>query len=538
MEILHILNEVNHDLPWENILNNIEDWVGEYYDEIAKKGAAPEQYLREVLPQYWQVVRAHNTYKWDGTQNLPSQNNYDVGIFLIGFSSLPIALSIAEIQPRQKIYFLHSEDTEPKCNEITDRIKEMLADPPVPFTPLICPCDANALIDRVQAAKRCEIASPSDPVEIFKQIKEIIDNVRGTLGSDTNIALDLTGGKKTMIGGGFTAGSIYAVSPKCDMFYVDSLEYDVKRGVPIPGTEFLSRLDNPYNVYNVQSVGQAKELFKRHNYAAAENLWKSVRNGLYRHTDRYHFLTHERQEAVEYYGSSHCYHPWDALDYETAAQRKTYHFNNEIHSWGYKDQHVHRTIDVLNILADVSDKHTLFAKKDTRIIHYAVDRYQNGMRRKQSGRLDDAIVRFAQVIEMLCNYRIYRLAQDKHFLEINTHTPKYLSADEKWEFKPLIRLLFGTGSVKLENVDCYVSSNGKMNIIEYGYNSVDQIIDIIQPRNDFIHFNTLMNQAVAGTNVEKLRKLALKFLKDFSEGYCHQNGLNFKDLLELHKFRR
>ena len=112
----------------------------------------------------------------------------------------------------------------------------MLEDPPSPFNPLIDRPDATAsLIARVQSADRREIAEPSDPVSTFQEIKNIIDRVRDSLGDNARIALDLTGGKKTMIGGGFTAGSIYSVAPKCDMFYVDSPVYNPDRGAPKPG---------------------------------------------------------------------------------------------------------------------------------------------------------------------------------------------------------------------------------------------------------------------------------------------------------------
>ena len=101
--------------------------MGKVYYKAIGKESNPEQYLNYVLPEYWQAVRANNTYQWkQAGLPLPIYCNYDVGIFLIGFSSLPIVLSIAEIQPSQKIYFLHSEDTKPKCDEITDRITEML----------------------------------------------------------------------------------------------------------------------------------------------------------------------------------------------------------------------------------------------------------------------------------------------------------------------------------------------------------------------------------------------------------------------------
>lgn len=545
MDILDILFDVDDSIDWEEILNNIEGWVKAYYDAIASGEHNPEEYLKEVLPKYWQTVRAHNTYRCQGVAHLPSNVPYDVGIFLVGFSSLPIVLSIAEIQPRQEIYFLHSKDTDRQCNEITDRIAEMLQNPSSPFTPLIQPSDAALLINRVRCAERREIADHSDPVSTFRQIKDIIDRV----GGDAKIALDLTGGKKTMIGGGFTAGSIYFVAPKCVMFYVDSLEYDERRGTPIPGTEFLSQLDNPYDVYNVQSVGQAKELFKRHNYEAAERLWKSVRDKLYRHIERYDFLEDERKESIKYYGSSHCYHPWDAFDYKAAQQRKTYKTNKRTHSWGYDEQHVHNTVDVLNILAEVTNKFTLYAN-ERRVIHYAVDRYQNGMRRKQNRRLADAIVRFAQVIEIICNYRIYRLAQDNYFVEIVSRTPRTLPADKIWEFAHLIRLLFGD-RVDIEFATYHVLPDQRMQEIDYGYENVDQIIEVIQSRNDFIHFNTPIIQVQdetdaeelrTETDTENLRNLAHRFLEKFIGDYCDdyfsENGLNLDCLLELHRFRR
>ena len=541
MDILDILFGVDDSVEWEETLNNIEEWVKAYYDAIARGERNPEAYLNEVLPEYWQTFRAHNTYRWGGVARLPSNVPYDVGIFLVGFSSLPIALSIAEIQPRQGIYFLHSADTDRKCDEIIDRIVEMLDPPPPPFSPLINSTDAAALITRVRDAERREIADPSDPVSTFRQIKDIIDQV----GDDVKIALDLTGGKKTMIGGGFTAGSIYSVAPECHMFYVDSLEYDSRRGTPIPGTEFLSRLDNPYKVYNVQSVGQAKELFKRHNYEAAVELWDSVRDKLDCHSEQYPFLGNERQEAGEYYGSSHCYQLWDAFDYDKAVERKTYSTNGTVNSWGYDEQHVHRTtggntIDVLDILAEVSDKSTLYTT-EYRVIHYAIDRYQNGMRRKRSGKLEDAIVRFTQVIEMLCNYKIYQIADEEGLVNQNGNIVDNITPDTQWRNFKLIPFLFGEDEQYERSYGRhYRFSNAglNLNISNYSCETVSEITDLIEYRNDFIHFNSPMRQNDAEVNTNKLQELAEEFLENFSKGYCDGEDLSFDKLLKLHEFRQ
>ena len=535
MNLSDILCDFNCQHDWDGTLDDIADAVSVYNETIGTK-EDPGKFIAEHLPKYWRIVREHNTYRWGNTSQLPSNSQYDVGIFLVGFSSLPIVLSIAEIQPRKEIYFLHSPETNHKCDEITNRLREMLVDPQ-DFAPLICQGDAGALIDRVEQAERRQIADPSDPVETFRQIKEIIDKVRSDPGANTKIALDLTGGKKTMIGGGFTAGSIYSVSPKCDMFYVDSSEYDPDRGAPKPGTEFLSQLDNPYDVYNVQTVQEAKTLFKRHNYEAAKRLWDGVRGKLGDHAERYDFLEDEREEARRYYWSSHCYHSWDALDYEAAVRRRTYKVNGKAHEWGYKTQHVNCAIDVLDILDAVKDKQTLFAEGQ-RVIHYAVDRYQNGRRRVESGKFEDAIVRFAQVIEILCNYQIYRLAQGNHLILIGGGQPATTYPNQIWDFKPLIRTLFGTGSVNLKGKDYYISSDRRLDVKDYGYNSVSEITNVIQPRNDFIHFNSSMEQKQTEEDARELEQLAHMFLEKFSRGYCENTLLCFDRLLKLHEFRR
>ena len=63
----------------------------------------------------------------------------------------------------------------------------------------------------------------------------------------TNALHSISRAEKTMIGGGFIAGSILAVAGStCRRlvicFTLNTLEYDQHRRVPKPGTEFLSLL--------------------------------------------------------------------------------------------------------------------------------------------------------------------------------------------------------------------------------------------------------------------------------------------------------
>ena len=536
MNSLDILYESNtkfnwNNFNWLNYLDNLGRAVSRYNDMNARGEADPAKYLKEHLPAYWQSVRALNVHQWGDC--LPSSSGYNVGIFLVGFSSLPIVLSIAEIQPRQKIYFIHSGDTERKCDEIILRFEEMLADPPCPFQPLIDSSDAVSLIDRVKHAERQKIKDASDPVSTFKQIKDIIDNVRKNREDGVKIALDLTGGKKTMIGGGFTAGSIYSISPECDMFYVDSREYKPDLGTPKPGTEFLSKLENPYDIYNVQSVGQAEELFYEHNYEAALQLWRDVKAKLDEHADRYG-LRSERDTAQKNLYIADCYSLWDAFDYKSAFCESAPP-NGDL--WGYKSKHTRDSIDVLEILSEVEDPQTLFAE-EARIIHYAVDRYQNGIRRIESDRFDDAIVRFTQVVEILCRYHIYQIATDGCITNQNHHpvSPE-CCLDEHWRISELIRFLFKRNwqydrRYNIANQDWCLS------IKNYGYRNPNEITNLIEARNDFVHVQNNPGWEEMREDAEHLQELANRFLQNFSCGYRVQTGLSFDELLELHKFRQ
>ncbi|MDE0426615.1 MAG: hypothetical protein OXN25_17335 [Candidatus Poribacteria bacterium] len=532
-EIHKRLNCVREDnRHWRTQLLKITQEMSKYEDlKRNRPGGNHETVLHRILPTYREVFNTHNIYQRKKNQ-LPSRgdnNNYlscyDVGIFLVGFSTLPIALSLAEIQPLKQVYFLYSDDTVDMLDEINNRISAMLPQKST-LSDLV-----SKSVDQ-DSGFALKVRSPSDPIDTFKQIKTIIHEVEKNLGAKTDIALDLTGGKKTMIGGGFTAGSIYSISPKCDMFYVDSLEYDPGRGSPKPGYEFLSRLENPYNVYNVQSVHEAEKLFEKHNYEAAAGLWEIVGDNLNTYAEQYG-LEKERDAIEKNLCMADCYSLWDAFDYVEAKESKV----NDGNLWDYNTKHtynLHALIDVLKILSEVEDQETLFAE-DARIIHYAVDRYQNGIRRVDSDKFDDAIVRFTQVVEILCLYQIYRIAMNNSLTSPGHRTVSEADClNETWSISKLIIFLFGQ-SWKYDNY-CIANEDMKLNINDYGYTDAREITALIDARNKFVHVKSNPGWEEMKENAQNLQSLACKFLKNFSGNYCCQKGLPFDTLLELHRF--
>ena len=547
-ELRDRLNKVKED-NWLRKLQKIGKGVEAYEKDLSRSSSLQskqivEKHLNPVLSEYWEVFHTHNiSRRMDDLLPSREHNNnllpkYDVGIFLVGFNSLPIALSLAEIQPNEQIYFLYSSETKNLLDEIDDRIRVMLGNSNSRLVTLV----EDTVLNNLENSA-FEIDDPANPVATFKQIKELIDQI-----GDKSVALDLTGGKKTMIGGGFIAGSILTFiddgqRQTCDMFYTDSLAFDPNRGIPTPGTEFLSLLESPYDVYNVQSNLEAEQLFEQHNYEAAVNLWKGVRDKLEKHATHYG-LEKEKTDVVNYHRKANCYSRWDAFYYDKAKNLKNRHGD----SWEYNEKHVyasadhtHSTIDVLDILSEVNDRRSLF-KEEARVIHYSVDRYQNAIRRKESGRPDDAIVRFTQVIEILCSYKIYQIAEDNGFVDLSGNT-KSIDPMRKRSISDVIRFLFGSGKSALlrDGDDDYNVSNKDMllDINEYGASEVRELTNPIDYRNDFIHFNSSMKQQQTETNVDALQDFAKKFLEKFSSDYCDKtNGLSFEKLLKLHEFQR
>ena len=542
--ITKILNSVRQDC-WAKKLKDIKKNI-ERYDELKTEQSSStnkdiEAYLNKILPTYWNVFHTHNTARRKHVELLKRDGSdetclpiYHIGIFLVGYSSLPIALSLAEIQPTEKIYFLYSEDTREYLSDIFDRLNAMFNGSN--NDKLLKLVEDTVLNNLNQSA--LEINNPSDPVSTFKRIKEIIDNIVDA--DNKRIALDLTGGKKTMLGGGYTAGAIWAsrwlaaseeLVPFCDMYYIDSLKYDPDRGSPVPGTEFLSQLKNPYDVYNVQSVQQAEKLFEQRNYEAAAFLWKQVRDNLKNYANKYD-LENERDEVQKNYDMANCYGFWDAFDYKKAKEAKN-QFTDK-----YNEKHVCNSIDVLGILSRVTNRNTLF-DNEAHIIHYAVDRYQNAIRRKESGRLDDAIIRFTQVVEILCLYHIYKIVKNKCLIDEDNN--KVANPPYKWRITPLIRFLFQKDEKYYKDRNGYYQiscSSELLKINDYGYNQPRDITDLIEVRNEFVHVESNPGWKEMQENTEKLQELAKKFLKNFYDKYYPENGLTFDNLLELHRFHR
>ncbi|MGB9628157.1 MAG: TIGR02710 family CRISPR-associated CARF protein [Thermodesulfobacteriota bacterium] len=165
-------------------------------------------------------------------QKSQSLSRYHFLISLLGFSPEPIILFLRAIRP-QKVLFIHSEETE----EYLDAIQKWTG------------------LSLTQVIR--ETVNSSDPTGVYKSIKEFAS------GKDPKeILIDITGGKKSMVGGAAIAGNLLGI----DTGYVDYSEYlsDLKQ--PRPGTEFPNILRNPFYVFGDIDLDKAREAFNHYDF--------------------------------------------------------------------------------------------------------------------------------------------------------------------------------------------------------------------------------------------------------------------------------
>ncbi len=162
------------------------------------------------------------------------QPAYKVLISLVGFSPEPLILTIAALK-MEYVLFLLTPETESQIDYIIEKTE---------------------LKPSQYDKKRLK---SSDINEIYKHIRDIL-----TDHNPSDIAIDITGGKKIMGAGAAIAGAMR----NCSMYYIDYKEYVPGSRTPLPGSEFLYKIPNPYEVFGDQDIIRALQLYKDGNFNA------------------------------------------------------------------------------------------------------------------------------------------------------------------------------------------------------------------------------------------------------------------------------
>lgn len=178
-------------------LKYLEEW-----QDIALKGefrAAENLYFEKLFPEV--IAKFGKSFNSEFAED-------GILISLLGYSPEPLILTAKAVKPKK--HFIITTEARP---EILDRISQYL-----------------------EHSYELIIISSPDFLTIYKTLKEILYQV-----NSSNIVLDITGGKKSMV----ASAAIFGKDYRLQITYVDFTDYIKDLRKPKPGSEILNFVYSP-----------------------------------------------------------------------------------------------------------------------------------------------------------------------------------------------------------------------------------------------------------------------------------------------------
>jgi hypothetical protein len=467
---------------------------------------AENEYFHQCLEVFCAVVQK----QIDADAHLPKidlKPDYDVLITLLGFSPQPLMYTILTLKPEKvclvatkesavfdKIcagdyfQFLIDKFEDENLSADNRKVKAVSNGRPLDRD------DFPETRSRIKIEK-LRLAESIGAVDTFRKTRELIQEIRKEK-PNARIAVDITGGKKSMDASAFLTA---AVEDDIDIFYVDFEGYG--EGKPVCGTEFLNRLDNPYQLYNIREEELLKEFWERKDYAQADRIVSKLLDDFGEEKAETYGLDKERERYLQIQEAAKCYAAWSDFNYELARHHRGFDF--------YRG----RQQNVLSDLMPCPDKR----KTAKGAIYLAADRWMRGSDFLEKEELHKAALCFTQAIELLSEYRfedLYGLnVFDKTAIEKNRPCGNVEFGKTPLLIAGLIGFLFGDNHYKIKSI------NLKLSWIDRGrqfrrQDKPEGIFDALKVRNELAHFNCFSETAMR-KNYGKVN-----VLKAISKGYA------------------
>ena len=363
---------------------HVENWV-----EISQKhgktsNAAGEYYDKHILPHVKEKFIEKNS---------PEEDKYDGLILTVGGSPEPVILSISAIKSK-KIGLICTKGRKKSIDRI---VKQTHLQPS----------------DLISAG--CEVDG-GNTIEIYQAIMDFYTK----WNEPKKIALGITGGTKVMSSVAAMAGAILGA----DIYYVDTNAKN-KLNKPVPCSEYLRRLSNPYTVFGDFEIGKAKQLFERHDYAGTRGIFHQLKSKVGDANKA------KIYEAYEYLCTA--YEAWDNLDIDEAKTSldqlveilEQFDRLEGLRPLQGLKSRLKNQIRALEILLQFRKDEGL-ALKATDGFHFAFMLYHNALRRAQQGKYDIACLILYRLLEWIEQHRLA-------IIGIDTKEPDYSQSGKKLE---------------------------------------------------------------------------------------------------------
>lgn len=242
---------------------------------------------REKANQYYY----ENIWPWEKETVLARYQDNDFPavyglILMVGSSPEPLILTISILKP-EKVFFIYTREFEKNMERI--------------------------IAETVLAQRPTQIDKPSQPIdssditEIYRLIKDCWKRWHQPASEKgKKIVVDITGGKKSMVGGAAMAAALLNIP----VTYVDYESYNKELRRPEPGSEYLRFLPNPLVTLGEVKKERAVSLFNHADYGQAAQLFCEIIDDLRGPQAQALYLQMET-----YFDLANAYHDWDNLDF-------------------------------------------------------------------------------------------------------------------------------------------------------------------------------------------------------------------------------
>ncbi len=448
----------------------------------------------------------------------------------VGSSLDPLLLSILTIRPTEKLVLIYSKDTAHVKEKILDTLKQNDFNNKISLHKFSNDDPIYIFVKAVSKNNdyiRSILLGNTEPNNVFKIVKRISDEYKtseGT-GEKSTVGVDISGGKKSMIGGSFLAASI----TDCQIYYVDFEEYH--NTYPLPGTEFIHILPNPYDIYNVREESLIQELWVRQDFDAVNKFVGQAISKLIKDKVIDYDLEKERNRLIQIKTAANCYIEWQKFNYSqsqiNAQLKQGIYFNY------YREKHC-------NILKSLSQCHHLRNNAYGSIL-LALDRWKRGSDSLYLEEFDKSALHFTQAIEILCSYRLFDMSitgklEGVFDFGVNPHNNKQHSPEASGSIKFLFHGKNEHNSVKIYNAGISLKWKNGSRFYEIApYLTIDNICSYLTIRNDFAHFSCFSKEKIADTHEQMLQfqETTKSFITLFITTYQNETGLEGNSFEEL-----
>lgn len=373
--------------------NNIQDEVARdnfyyYGDQTQRRRGAPTPTMFHCLcPIFWHRLK--------NRQRIPFRE-YRYLFLPVGFSSQPLLYSILALQPESVIPIVGDPATAMEVEKQVRRAYEKWLKPrgatPVAF---LNPPLQVGLLD-----------SPLLAFEVFRVIRDKWLEIRKTATVDPRaVAIDISGGKKSMVAGAFEAASVYGF----DLYYVDYERYDINSRRPHPGTEFLTRLDNPYEVFSVREWLEICTAFDTGHYPEV-----SARIDHINKTRDLRYIDQALQQDLQDLGNwAQAYVFWDEYRYSDAQEVLSGSSPTVLQELARFDNLSNQIRPSPSDIPSLSDRLIEVQKGQISqhpelLFLYLLDKYANALRKGERGDFQGGFIRLINLLELLTNFLLYQ----------------------------------------------------------------------------------------------------------------------------------